>query len=209
MTVAPEASASYALSSPLAVAVDRRRHKRVALTLLGRFMRANKQEYPCKLIDISVGGVAMNSPVELEVGERIVTYFDHLGGLEGRVVRVFPGGFAIELTATQHKREKLAAQITWLMNRNDLDAASERRHERFATPNKLSSLNLGGGVALPAKILNLSVSGASVATDARPAIGTEVVIGRLRARVARHHAEGIGVEFSDIQNPDALRRYFG
>src|SRR4051794_30258613 len=134
MTVAPEASASYALSSPLAVAVDRRRHKRVALTLLGRFMRANKQEYPCKLIDISVGGVAMNSPVELEVGERIVTYFDHLGGLEGRVVRVFPGGFAIELTATQHKREKLAAQITWLMNRNDLDAASERRHERFATP---------------------------------------------------------------------------
>jgi hypothetical protein len=31
----------------------------------------------------------------------------------------------------------------------------------------------------------------------------------LRARVTRHHATGIGVQFSDIQNPAALRRYFG
>lgn len=209
MTLASEASVSYPLSAPPAVALDRRRHKRIGLALLGRFMRANKQEYPCKLIDISVGGVAMNSPVELEAGERVVTYFDHLGGLEGRVVRVFPGGFAIELTATQHKREKLAAQITWLMNRNELDSASERRHERFAIQAKLSSLKLGGDVAVPAKIINVSISGASVGTDARPAIGTEVVIGKLRAKVARYHAEGIGVEFSDIQNPDALRRYFG
>ena len=31
----------------------------------------------------------------------------------------------------------------------------------------------------------------------------------LRARVVRHHPEGFGVQFIDIQNPAALRRYFG
>jgi hypothetical protein len=33
-------------------------------------------------------------------------------------------------------------------------------------------------------------------------------LGKLRARVARHHESGIGVQFIDIQNPAALRRYF-
>ena len=38
---------------------DRRRYKRIAVTLLGRFMRESKDEHPCKLIDISAGGVAL------------------------------------------------------------------------------------------------------------------------------------------------------
>jgi hypothetical protein len=35
-----------------------------------------------------------------------------------------------------------------------------------------------------------------------------VTIGKLQARVMRHHAEGIGVEFIDVQQPTSLRRYF-
>src|SRR5262249_3358528 len=132
-----------------------------------------------------------------------------LGGLEGRVVRTFTDGFAIELTATQHKREKLAAQITWLVNRNDLSGISERRHERFSVDRKLSSLKLPGGTAVGVKVLDVSISGASVGTDVRPAIGSEVVLGKLRARVARHHPEGIGLQFLDVQQPDSLRRHFG
>ena len=58
-------------------------------------------------------------------------------------------------------------------------------------------------------MLDVSISGASIATPARPEIGTEVILGKLRARVVRHHADGFGVRFLDIQNPTALRRYFG
>jgi hypothetical protein len=50
---------------------DRRRHKRVSVTMLGRFMRENKQEYPCRLLDISVGGAAVMSPVTVDLGERV------------------------------------------------------------------------------------------------------------------------------------------
>ena len=191
------------------VATDRRRHKRVEVTLLGRFMRANKQEYPCKLIDISVGGAAIMGPVALDMDERVIAYFDNLGGLEGNVVRVFEGGFAIRLIATQHKREKLAAQLTWILNRSEVDGIDERRHERIQPANGSSSLTVTEGLVISCQILDVSISGASIATAARPPIGTEVQLGKLRARVMRHHPQGIGVQFLDIQHPTALRRYFG
>lgn len=190
---------------------DRRRYKRYAIALLGRFMRANKQEYPCKLNDVSLGGLSLMSPVTVEPDERIVAYFDHLGGLEGKVVRQFDGGFSIAITATQHKREKLAAQIMWLINRHELKGAEERRHERVQVANsmQLSTLRLTEGLVVQTKVLDVSLSGASLATEARPPLGSEVQLGKLRARVARHHDQGIGVQFVDIQEPEALRRYFG
>jgi hypothetical protein len=181
----------------------------VNVTLLGRFMRANKQEYPCKLIDISVGGAAMMSPVSIDVGERIVAYFDHIGGIEGTTSRTFEGGFAIRLAATPHKREKLAAQLTWLINRSARLVEEDRQHKRTLPGTERSSLQLDEGIVIPCRVLDISISGASLETQARPEIGREVVLGKLRARVTRHHATGIGVQFSDIQNPAALRRYFG
>ena len=191
------------------IEADRRRHRRVPLTLLGRFMRANKQEYPCKLIDISVGGISMMSPVMVDDGEPIVVYLDQLGGLEGVVVRQFPGGFALELSATPHKREKLAAQITWLLNRHELDPTDARRHERVVPRNPSSSLTLEDGTVMPCQVLDVSISGASIAIEFRPPVGAEVLLGKLRSRVVRQHEQGIGVRFVDIQQPTALRRYFG
>ena len=199
------APASHGLSR---AGLDRRRHKRISVTLLGRFMRANRQEYPCKLIDISVGGAALMSPVEVEIGERVVAYYDHVGGLEGHVARVFEGGFAMRLAATQHRREKLAGLLTWMVNRASLSASETRRHDRLAACEDHTSLHLDEGVVVPCRVLDISVSGALLGTEARPPLGREVMLGKLRARVARHNENGIGVQFVDIQNPVALRRYF-
>jgi PilZ domain len=194
------------------VAPDRRRHKRIVVELLGRFMRENKQEYPCRLIDISAGGAAIRPMAAVAVGpgERIVAYFDQVGGIEGMVARQFEGGFAFKIVATQHRREKLADKLTWLSNRSELDGAEGRRHERIAPPgNALQSLELAEGIKLTCRVLDISVSGASIGTPARPEIGTEVTLGKLRARVMRHHAQGFGVQFIDNQNQDSLRRHFG
>jgi hypothetical protein len=188
---------------------DRRRHKRVSMTLLGRYMRPDKSEYPCKLLDISVGGAAILSPATVALGERIVAYFDHLGGLEGDVVRRFDGGFALRIHVTPHKREKLAAQLTWLVNRHELSGIDARRHERSTPRSALSTLTLAEGIAIPCQILDFSLSGASIGTPARPPIGHEVQVGsKLKAKVVRHHAQGIGVQFLDVQTPAALSHYF-
>jgi hypothetical protein len=114
------------LSEPQ-IEADRRRHVRFEVNLLGRFMRADKNEYPCRAISISVGDAAFMSPVTVTTGERVVAYLDSIGGIEGVVTRVIDGGFAVKISATQHKREKLAAQITWLINRAELDGMEARR----------------------------------------------------------------------------------
>lgn len=195
-------------SPPENKVTDRRRYERFTLTLLGRFMRENKQEHPCKLCNISVGGASIFSPVEVELGERVIAYFDHLGGLEGKVVRLFDDGFAIDLIATRHKKEKLAAQITWLINKNELHGIEERRHERVKVNNRLLTLKLDEGISIECRVLDVSLSGAAIETNARPPLGADVLLGKLRCRVTRHLENGIGLQFLDIQDPGALRRYF-
>jgi hypothetical protein len=149
------------------------------------------------------------SSAAVAVGERVVAFFDHIGGLEGTVVREFDGGFAFKLVATQHKREKLAATLTWLANRAELGGADERRHERIVPNTGRHQLQLAEGIVLECQVLDFSISGASIGTPARPELGTDVMLGKLRARVVRHHAQGFGVQFLDTQNQASLRRQFG
>jgi hypothetical protein len=193
------------------IAADRRRHKRITAELLGRFMRQSKQEHPCMLIDISAGGAAIRpaTPVNVAIGERVVAVFDIVGAIEGTVVREFEGGFAFKLIATQHKREKLAATLTWLANRAELDGEAQRRHERLAPPSERQTLQLAEGIVVECKVIDISISGASIGTPARPEIGAEVILGKLRARVMRHHSQGLGVQFIDAQSQATLRRNFG
>jgi PilZ domain len=70
-------------------------------------------------------------------------------------------------------------------------------------------LTLAEGFVMSCQLIDISLSGASIATTARPAIGSEILVGKVRARVMRHHDQGISVQFTDIQSPAALRRYFG
>lgn len=194
--------------APAQISPDLRRHRRVQLTLAGRFMRADRHEYTCELRDISVGSASVKSDVPVELGERIVAYFDHLGGLEGKVVRVMDGGFSFVFSVTPHKREKLAAQIMWLINRDEFPDELGRQHERVGTSGRKTLLRLAEGVAIDVHLLDISASGASVATTARPAIGEEVVLGKIRSVVRRHHENGIGVQFLVVQDLNTLRASF-
>jgi hypothetical protein len=206
---APQTFAKRTIGLLSKVAPDRRKHKRIAATLRGRFMRANREEHPCRTIDISVGGIRIASNQTLTVGERIVAQFDELGSVEGAVVRIFEGGFVMSLSATVAKREKIAAVLTFLANRNLPSAHPERRHERLVPGNPNQPLTLTEGLTITCTVMDVSLSGASVATPARPTIGTEVLLGSLKAKVMRHHETGIGLAFIDIQTDSSIRRTFG
>ena len=60
------------------------------------------------------------------------------------------------------------------------------------------------GVNLTCRIIDLSQSGAAIATDQRPPIGALVTLGKSQGRVVRHLEDGFAVEFTRLQHPDFL-----
>ena len=191
------ASASTLLDTPQPEgrAAERRRHQRVQVSLLGRYMLMDRQEYPCQVVDVSPGGLAMIAPVKGEEGERVVCYLDHVGRVEGVIARNTANGFAIRMTVPMIKREKLADQLTWLANRHDLGMPEDRRHERITPRLSRTVLLCPDGSSHAVKIIDVSVSGAALACDSRPPVGSAVTLGKTRARVVRVSPTGIAVEF--------------
>ena len=183
---------------------ERRRFQRVKINVLGRFMLPSRSEYPCQVVDMSPGGAALMAPVSGNLGERVVAYIDHVGRIEGEITRLFDGGFAMTVNATARKRDKLASQLTWLANRGTLNLPEDRRHERITPRKPFSNVVLPDGRELRCKIIDVSLSGAAVAVEARPAVGSPVTLGRMRARVVRHFDDGIAVEFAMVQSEDMI-----
>src|SRR5271170_1333403 len=187
-----------------ALSQDRRRFQRVRVNLLGRYMLADRREFPCQVVNMSPGNMAVIVPVSGAAGERIIAYIDHLGRLEGRIARTFENGFAITISATARKRDKLAAQLTWIANRHILGLPEDRRHGRIVPRNPIARLILPNGLNLTCRIIDVSESGAGIATDQRPPKGTLVMLGKVQGRVVRHLEEGFAIEFTRLQHPDFL-----
>jgi hypothetical protein len=183
---------------------ERRRHQRVRIDLLGRLMLENRQEYPCRIINMSPGGAAVMADAPGKVGERVIAYVDHLGRLEGKIARSFEGGFAMSIGATPRKREKLAAQLTWLANRQILNLPEDRRHGRIVPRNPMARLILPNGINITCRVIDISLAGAAIAVppEQLPPIGVAVTIGRTPGRVVRHIDDGFAIEFTRLLHPD-------
>lgn len=178
---------------------DPPRFQRVKVSILGRYMLADRREFPCQVIEMSPGDAVMIAPVSGVVGERVIAYLDDIGRIEGPISGLIDGGFAMEVISTPRKREKLAAQLTWLANKDILNLPEDRRHERVVPDNRHSTITLEDGRRYSCKIIDISLSGAAIEIDVRPAAGTPLTVGRMRARVTRHFENGVGVEFTSVQ----------
>ena len=185
---------------------DRRRNQRVNVNLLGRFMLEDRREFPCQTQNMSPGSVALTTPIVGRVGERVVAYIDHIGRIEGQITRAYDGGFAMTISATLRKKDKLAAKLTWLANRHELNLPEDRRHDR-ATPTIPSvTISLPDGREFRARVIDMSLSGAAIALDVKPPIGSPVMVGKLRASVVRHFDEGVAIEFATLQTAGSLEQ---
>jgi PilZ domain len=178
--------------------VERRRHQRVSVEVMGRYMLESRREYPCQTVDISPGGLAMLGPVPGILGERVVIYLDQLGRVEGTVVRQFPNGFAIAFSATVRKRDKLASQLTWLANRQILGLPEDRRHDRIQPRNARTVVTLDTGQQMVARLIDVSTSGAGLSGDIKIAMGQRIVVGKMPAKVVRVFEGGVAVEFGRV-----------
>jgi len=174
---------------------ERRRFRRVKLSVLGRYMLEDRREFPCQTIDISPGGVGLVAPVTGEIGSRVIVYLEHIGRIEGVIVRQLDNGFAMTISAPQRKQDKLAAQLTWLVNRQTFGLPEDRRHERIELTNTMSFITFEDGRRIPTSVVDCSISGAALDCGEMIPLGTNITVGRREARVVRHFNGGIAVEF--------------
>ena len=185
-------------------AQERRRFQRVRVHLLGRYMLPDRREFPCQIINMSPGGLAMLAPGIGNVGDRVIAYLDHIGRVEGKITRIIDNGFAMSVGATPRKRDKLASELTWLANRDILNLPEDRRHDRIIPRNPIAILTMEDGQRMTCRIIDLSLSGAAVAAEYRPSVRSMVMLGHIQARVVRHLDEGFALEFLHTQLAETL-----
>ena len=190
--------------SILPAAEERRRYQRVRVHLLGRYMLPDRREFPCQIINMSPGGLALLAPGISNVGDRVIAYLDHIGRVEGKITRIIDNGFAMTIAATARKRDKLAAQLTWLANRDILNLPEDRRHDRIVPRNPIAILTLEDGSKMTCRIIDMSLSGAAIAAETRPPLRSLVMLGRVQARVVRNLEEGFAIEFIHEQMAETL-----
>jgi hypothetical protein len=182
---------------------ERRKHTRIKTRLLGRYMLADRREARCTIDNVSLGGIAVHAPERGLVGETVIVYIDHIGRVEGQIVRVLDAGFAVTLAGSARATTRFASRLEELQSGRAADTGHERRTEpRIALGDDLPGRSVLEGTEC--EVLNLSVTGADVRlTSGRmPPVGATVHIGRLRGRVVRRTQAGIAIEFVDV--PDTM-----
>ncbi len=185
---------------------NRRIHQRVQTNLEGRFMRSSKDEHSCRVVDVSVGGLSIDSTTVVELGEKVICYIQEIGRVEGVVIRIHEAGFAIQFVMSSRALDKLADHLTWLVNRQHLDTQDQRSSTRRIPEKPLSVMTMPDGTQEVISLMDVSIGGAMVKSEIRPSLNANIHLGTLRAKVLRHHSEGFSVIFLDVQHPRLSNR---
>jgi hypothetical protein len=162
--------------------------------VFGRFMLPDMSEHACQVLDLTLEGATFITSDVPPLGLAIVAYLEDLGRVEVISGNPIPGGFQIKYAATGSRLERLQQRITYLMERAD-GAPDQRRHPRFEPKDKHSSITMPDGRSYNCEVLDISVSGAGIKTDVMPALGTYLMIGKMKGRVVRYLENGFAIEF--------------
>ena len=151
-------------------------------------------EVSCEIINMSASGIAVMTDRSPASGQNIVTYIEHLGRFEGKVVRKFAGGFAAELRVRAAKRSILNDNLLHLSTQQK-QFGHTRLHQRIVPNNTRTTVTLEDGI-LPARIIDFSRSGVGLLLPLPVAIGTAVLVGtQVKGRVTRLTDRVTGIEF--------------
>ena len=174
---------------------ERRRFRRVRIDLPGRlFTPSDGQESRCSVVDLSPGGASIACEMMPEQGVAVILYVDGFGRFEGNVARRDGHGFGVQFICTPSKRERIAEQLTLFLNKALVDDTVLRRHERTHQKG-FAKFTRADGQVINCEVMDISVGGVSLKSDIKPPLGEYVLIAQMAGRVARHHEQGIGIEF--------------
>ncbi|MEM1381798.1 MAG: PilZ domain-containing protein [Pseudomonadota bacterium] len=167
-----------------------RRHRRVAVRLPVRFILPDGVDRRGIVTDLSIRGAAIISEPGAIVGDAVILHIADLGRWAGQVAGLQERGFGVRLAASKEERLFLADALTAFLNpESTFDRAVRFSHESETI------LETESGTHAFGRLLDVSESGASIATALFPDCGEKIRVGRKRGTVIRHHPGGISVTF--------------
>ena len=172
--------------------------------LFGRFMLPDSSEHPCQVTRLTPEGAVFLTGIAARAGLGIVAYIDEIGRLEAVAGEAVEGGFAVAFQISGPRRERIASRIRVLRNLStgdDEDEIVHRRDPRHETGPSASHIALPDGRVYPCEVVDVSVSGAAVRTEVIPALGTSILLGKMRGRVVRYLDSGVAIEFTRQVEP--------
>jgi hypothetical protein len=183
-------------------AQDRRKHRRVQWAVRVRGLTADGEEFVCTTVDVCAGGLRINLARPLTQGDNLVLYIDDIGRVEGVVARVLNEiGYAVEFKVPTRKRDKIADQLTWLINKDRLGLADEREAERRIAGGQV--LAAYGAVSVACTVVDVSIFGVALrAAGPRPMIGDRVQVGERAGTCVRYIEGGFAVDFRTLHGTD-------
>jgi hypothetical protein len=184
-------------------AADRRRHRRVQWAVRVRGLTGEGDEFTCTTVDVCAGGLRINLARPLSQGENLVLYIDNIGRVEGVVARVLNEiGYAVQFTVPPRKRDKIADQLTWLINKDRLGLSDERDAERRPGGGQVIA-TYGKGMSIACAVADVSIFGVALKTAGpRPMIGDRVQIGERAGTCVRYIEGGFAVDFRTLHGTD-------
>lgn len=177
-----------------------RRYRRVALDLPARIIVNGIDEYQGRLVNISPGDMALKVDGPIVKGDAAVVYIEGLDVIEGRVVRAHPGGVAMSFLLSRRRRSLLTEQLMLRTNGKYSDGLGDRRGApRHPQSDQRLVCRLPNGGSLFVRAIDMSVDGVSVESPRKPAIGSPIHVGRMRAVVIRHTPRGFVAVYENAQ----------
>ena len=187
------ATAARRLTISQASKRDRRRFRRMPMAVRGRMLDTLGREHACRTEDLSPGDVRIVGPVLPNVGERVIIYLDGFGRLTGNVARRGEDGAAIIFDFSAHKREKLAEQLTLILNK---DLGIEEPARASAQTRHRVQLQFETGETYEGEVLDFSLAGITIRSNRPPPLlGVWVRVGAVYGRVARLIENGFAIDF--------------
>jgi len=174
---------------------ERRTDTRLPLTIPGKvFLPGEENETDATVLDLSLSGAKLRCKRELKFGTELILYVPGFDRFAAAVVWNEKTLCGVRFDSSHERRERTAQQLVLFLTGVRVAQTQERRHQRVPVPAPRHFTCPNGDVA-NFVILDISLSGASLKTMARPPIGEVVLVGDTPGRVSRHFDEGIALEF--------------
>ncbi len=176
--------------------LDQRGSERVVVRFEGKlFVPAEETTLDCTILNLSAGGAGVHCPDPPPLDTFVVLYMDGFGRIEGVTTRYVDGELGLKFVCKEAKRQRLEQDLAAYIAEGMTGVTRLRRHRRTATPVQIEYFTTADGQEIACKLTDISLQGALLKTQVRPAIGEVVHLGQTRAWVVRHHPEGVGVQF--------------